>query len=76
MPVTLSGTTDVYANSVHVINNDTYVDLMGAIQGVAGLPPSALDSLQKSQQLLITTQRSPPMSRQSTTPLSREPSVG
>ena len=43
----LSGTSDIYASSVSVVNGDTYVNLMNGIQSVAGLPPNDMNSLQK-----------------------------
>ena len=47
MPVNLSNSTDIVANSVSVITGNKVIDLLLTIEGITGLPPDTLNSLEK-----------------------------
>ena len=47
MPVNLSNSKDIVATSVSVLTDTKVIDLLLAIEGITGLPPSTLDSLEK-----------------------------
>ena len=47
MPVNLSNSTDIVANSVSVIKDNRLVDIIQTITGITGLPPDTLNTLQK-----------------------------
>ena len=45
MPVNLSKSRDIVANSVKVITGNKVIDLLLTIEGITGLPPDTLKSL-------------------------------
>ena len=47
MPVTLTNTVDIVADSIHVKKDNKLIDVMDNIQNIAGLPPETLNSLEK-----------------------------
>ena len=48
VPVSLSNSTDIVANSVSVITGNKVIDLLLTIEGITGLPPDTLNSLEKN----------------------------
>ena len=58
MSLSLTNSEDIIANSVSIINSKgQLVDLIQLLgETFIGLPPDTLDTLEKSQQLLTTTQ--------------------
>ena len=47
MPVNLSNSTDIVANTISVIKDNRLVDIIQTITGITGLPPDTLNTLQK-----------------------------
>ena len=47
MPVSLSNSKDIVANSVSVVKGNTFVDVLETIDAVQGLAPETLNSLEK-----------------------------
>ena len=47
MPVNLSNSKDIVANSVSVIKENSIVDLLTAIESIQGIPPTTLNTLEK-----------------------------
>ena len=47
MPVNLSNSKDIVANSVSVIKEKSIVDLLTAIESIQGIPPTTLNTLEK-----------------------------
>ena len=47
MPVNLSNSTDIVANSLSVIHGNKVVDILGSLTTLAGSPPVDVDSLEK-----------------------------
>ena len=47
MSVNLSGGKDIIANSVSVIDGNTYIDLYERIRGIQGIPPATLNTLER-----------------------------
>ena len=47
MPVYLTNSVDIVANSVQIIKNDQVVDVLDNITNITGLPPETMNSLEK-----------------------------
>ena len=47
MPVNLTNTVDIVADSIHVKKDNKLIDVMDNINNIAGLPPETLNSLEK-----------------------------
>ena len=47
MPVSLSNSKDIVANSVSVVKGNRFVDVLETIDAVQGLAPETLNSLEK-----------------------------
>ena len=47
MPVNLSNSNDIVANTISVIKDNRLIDIIQTITGITGLPPDTLNTLQK-----------------------------